>query len=134
MGIEANGQLIISSKNSGVNNYIIELSEIIKDEKYISLDLLPAEEQEIPFITGFCEDVFGPSFDFFGRKFSENIGLDNLISKLTELDPKVRLLVTTSYDCDFQWTYVDVYFGSKCIENHKVVTNPIFSGLDTFFN
>lgn len=134
MGIETAGQIIINSKNSEVNNYISALSESTKNGGLISLDLMPAEEHELPFITGFCEGEFGPSFNYYGRKSSEYTGLNNLISKLTKLDPKVRLLVTKIYDCDFESTYVEVYFGSKCVENHKVFTNPIFSGLDTFYN
>ena len=134
MGIETAGEIIINSKNSEVKNYISALSESTKNGGLVSLDLMPAENHELPFITGFCEGEFGPSFNYYGRKFSEYTGLNNLISKLTKLDPKVRLLVTKICDCDFGSTYVEVYFGSKCVEKHKVFNNPIFSGLDTFYN
>ena len=141
MGIETTGQIIINSKNSNATKYISNLSKIINNNKNLTLDLLPAEEQDLPFITGFCDGEFGPSFEFYGRQWCEQIGLDNLISKLTELDPNVRLLITRNYDCDSEWTYVNVYsgsecvyFGSECVEDHKVVTDPIYSGLDKFFN
>lgn len=133
MSIETTGTIIVNSNNIDVNEYIKLLSEKICQEKYISLGWFLGNDSDVPFITEFSNGIFGSELFYYGRKGSENWGLENIIAQFVALDPKIRLLITSNSDFDIEWTNVSVFHGYECVEEKIVPTDPIFAGLEKLF-